>query len=183
MMADCDNGEPTLAGSVDLALCRELADLEKEKTLLEEREKLVKKKIEALWSRLYPQLVGRKAQHLEDGIRLQPKRSILVSKKKGISTEEAVEALRASDDLSWLIREDYQSGKLREHVAELDKAAQEAGDIPDTPSDLLPEELAPYFQVLEKTAVVVYGVKQKAKAIVAAEEKRKDEDRGERKAD
>ena len=178
-----DRGEAVLVDSVNLNLCRELADLEREKAFLEEKTKLVKAEIEKLNYLVYPQLVGRKSQNLEDGIRLQPKRSLLISKRAGVSTQKAVEALQASEDLAWLVREDYQSGKLREHIKELDKAAMEAGEVPEKISDLLPEELNDIFQIIEKKSVVVYGVKNIAKAEVMAEERRKEVDRGERQAD
>jgi len=179
---DRDVSTPTLAGSVDLTLCRELADLEEEKESLDLKKKRINKQIASIWERLYPQLVGRKCQNLEDGVRVQPKRSLLVNKRSGVSTEEVVAALKQTD-FDWLVREDYESGKLKEHIGELDAAAVESGDIPDKISDLLPPELAPFFSVYEKKACVVVGVKAKAKTHLAKEERRKEVDRGERKAD
>lgn len=170
--------EDELAGTVDLNTCRALATLEREKQVLEEKTKLVEAKIRRIWKIIYPQLVGRKSQHLEGGVRLQPKRSLLVSKRAGVSTEEVVAALKKNDEFSWVVRENYQPGKLKEFVGERDRAAMEAGDIPDKISDLLPPELAPYFQIIEKNSVVVYGVKSQAKADVAAELKQKESEHG-----
>ena len=176
--------DTTLAKTVDLALCRELVELTREQALLEEKAKLIGKEISAINTRLYPQLVGRKSQSLEGGAYVMPKRSVLVSKRGGVSTEEAVATLKRNDDLAWLVREDYQPGKLREFVNEQDKAAIDAGDPPDTPSELLPEDLRSCFQVIEKTSVTVGGgIKARAKADATAERRKEVDSGGERKAD
>ena len=164
------------ADSIDLKLCRRLADLEYEKTVLEEKAKRVQKSIEALWERIYPMLVGRKSQPLEDGVRLQPKRSLLCTKRGGVDARLAVQALKDAG-LDWLCREDYETGKLKEHVISLDEERKAEGDVPEDINDILPEALRPIFRVMEKNSVVVYGVKSRAKAAVAAEE-RSDENDG-----
>lgn len=174
------NADNALAQTVDLTLCRELVELTKQQTLLEEKAKLIGKAIEGINKRLYPQLVGRKSQALEGAVYVMPKRSILVSKRKEVSTEEIVEALRNNDDLAWLVRDDYQAGKLREYIGEQDKAAIQAGEPPDSPSDLLPEDLRPFFTIFEKLSVTVGGgVKARAK-VAAAIDHRKEVERGER---
>ena len=163
--------EETCAASVDLGLCRELARLEYEKTVLEERAKRIGKRIEQLWKRVYPMLLGRSSQPLENGVRLQPKRSLACNKRSGVDSRVAVAALKECG-LDWLVSEGYESKKLKEYITGLDKEAQEHGEIPSDISDILPEKLRALFSIFERHSVVCYGVKPRAKAAVAAEEHR-----------
>ena len=144
--------------SIDLSLCHQLVELERKRKTLEKEVKETKKKIEGMWKPILNEMTkaGLRNISLEGGVRLQPTRAVECSKRKGIDMQVIIDALRKCG-WEWLIGEQYAPGKLKARIKEIEEERIEAGDVPEKMSDLLPENLRSFFNLVEINKIVVYG--------------------------
>lgn len=141
------NGE-----ALRMDLIRKRVELERRKRNLEEETKEVKRQISEVSKEILIDLAATGIRHvpLDDGTRLEARRYLHCSRRKGLTLKDALDAAKASG-MEWLIRQDFSTSDLKLWLKE-----QEASGIhPEGPEAMLPDALRQVFGVYEDNRIVV----------------------------